>query len=175
MRGVRRRSVLLWYEALPLLVLCWIAGGAMLVGASRSAAEAQRVRDAPTCLPEQRYTPTPCRFTVDAVVIRLAGPTLDLEVEGRGLNIQLYMNTKGWPQFEGGQAQVVYYRGVPVRVEGAIDADVEDSPAAEAEQYQNIGPFVLIGGTIALGLCMLVEPSPRPFRFPPPTRRPPRT
>jgi hypothetical protein len=134
--------------ALAALLMFWAVGAVLLAAASRSAAEENRVRQAPTCSQSQLFTSADCQVTLDGTMTSLTSDLAEMDVSGHHTSAAVTISSQ-ISDVAGLPVRVTFYLGEAIHVEGSLlKIDTDASPSTDHTNLRNGGMFFLIGGTI---------------------------
>jgi hypothetical protein len=112
-----RSLSLTWREAPVLLAIVWAVGGGVPFASCQAHADADRIRNARRCAPEELSTPAACQATLPGSVTATTSDEVVLDVAARETTMQIGL-AGGVSDIAGTWVDVTFYRGAPIRVEG---------------------------------------------------------
>ncbi|WP_157441860.1 hypothetical protein [Actinoplanes awajinensis] len=134
----------------------WTFGVLLLVGSLYGSVGLDQFRHAPTCSPDQVFTATDCRVTVDATLTALTPDQVGIDVGGRQSSIEANLHGPLPDDAAGLPVRVTFYRGTAVHIKsGDLNFDTEDAPVDRTDELRFAGLFILIGGTLLVGILAL--------------------
>ncbi|GAA2708181.1 hypothetical protein Apa02nite_057540 [Actinoplanes palleronii] len=134
----------------------WTFGVVLLVGSLYGSVASDQFQSAPTCSPGQVFAATYCRVTVDATVTALTSDQVGIDVGGRQSSIEANLHGPLPDDAVGLPVRVTFYRGTAVHIKGGdLNFDTEDAPVDRTDELRFAGLFILIGGTLLVGILAL--------------------
>jgi hypothetical protein len=142
-------------KALPVLVLSWTLGIAMLVASPFGAIDQDRFRRAPTCSQSQLFTSANCRSTVDATMTALTRGQASMVVGGREVSAEVMLHGP-LTDVAGLPVRATFYQGILVHIQsGDLNFDTAAAPESHVDDLRFGGLFFLVVGTFTVGVTVL--------------------
>lgn len=139
-------------KALPVLVLSWILGIALLVVSPYGAVAQDRFRHAPTCSQGQVFTSANCRITVDATMTALTREQASMIVGGRQVSAAVLLHGP-LDEVAGLPVRATFYQGVLMHIQGGdLNFDTAAAPGNHVGELRFGGLFFLIAGSFVVGV-----------------------